>query len=50
MNQSTKRTWISPEIRRYGTFEAATQSCTKDWGAGDSWSFQNQPTTVVCAS
>lgn len=45
-----KRKWISPEIRRFGTFETATQDCTKDYGVGDSWTFQNQQTQVVCSA
>lgn len=47
---ANKRRWISPEIRRLGTFESATQDCTKDYGIGDSWTFQNQSTTIVCSA
>lgn len=44
-----KRRWTAPEIRKYGTFEAATQSCTnKDFGTGDSMTFQGM--TTVCTS
>lgn len=44
-----KRRWTAPEIRRYGTFEAATQSCSnKDYGTGDSITFQGMQT--VCTS
>ena len=46
-----KRKWVSPEIRRFGTFEAATQDCmNKDSGIGDAWTFQQQPTAIVCGS
>ena len=44
-----KRRWTAPEIRRYGTFEAATQSCSnKDYGTGDSITCQVMQT--VCTS
>ena len=49
MNQQTKQTWTSPEIRRYGTFETATQwFCDKDFGPKDGFTFQGDP--IVCAS
>ena len=43
-----KRTWVSPEIRRYGTFESATQGCNKNYGAGDGFLFQGQP--IACSA
>ena len=45
-----KRKWVSPEIRCFGTFEAATQGCTKDYGVGDAFTFQNNQTTLVCSA
>lgn len=46
-----KRKWASPEIRRFGTFETATQDCyNKSPGIGDAWTFQNQPTMVDCSA
>jgi hypothetical protein len=42
-----KRAWVSPEIRRYGTFEAATQGCDKTMGATDGFTFQGQ--AIVCS-
>lgn len=44
-----KRRWVSPEIRRYGTFESATQGCNKDFGATDSFTFQGQPITCTAS-
>ncbi len=45
-----KRKWVSPEIRRFGTFETATQECyNKTYGAGDMFTFQQQPTTISCS-
>jgi hypothetical protein len=44
----TKRKWVSPEIRRFGTFEAATQGCDKTLGSSDSFTFQGQ--AIVCVS
>jgi hypothetical protein len=43
-----KRTWVSPEIRRYGTFESATQGCDKTLGSSDSFTFQGQ--AIVCSA
>ena len=46
-----KRRWVSPEIRRYGTFESATQGkCpNKDYGAGDGFLFQGNPITCTAS-
>lgn len=47
MDQSTQ--WVSPEVRRYGTFESTTQDgCDKKFGTGDGFTFQGQ--AIVCAS
>jgi len=46
MAAPVKKNWISPENRRYGTFEAATQGCDKTWGASDGFTFQGQ--AIVC--
>jgi hypothetical protein len=43
----TKKKWISPEIRRFGTFETATQGCDKTWGSTDGFTMQGQ--AIVCA-
>lgn len=46
-----KRKWVSPQVRRFGTFETATQDCyNKTAGIGDAWTFQNQPTMVDCTA
>jgi hypothetical protein len=44
----TKRKWVSPEIQRFGTFEAATQGCNKYYGDGDGFTFMGQQ--VVCSA
>lgn len=37
-----KRQWATPEIRRYGTFETATQAGPhKDLGSADAITFQS---------
>lgn len=41
-----KRAWVSPEIRRYGTFEAITQECDKQLGSADGFTFIGQ--AIVC--
>ncbi len=43
----TKKKWISPEIRRFGTFETATQGCDKTFGATGGYTLQGQ--AIVCA-
>jgi hypothetical protein len=40
-----KRKWVSPEIRRFGTFEAATQGCDKHFGDNDGYTFMGQAIT-----
>ena len=43
----TKKKWVSPEIRRFGTFEAATQ-CEKKFGDSDNNTMMGL--SIVCAS
>lgn len=43
----TKKKWVSPEIRRFGTFEAATQ-CEKTFGDSDGNTWMGS--SIVCAS
>jgi hypothetical protein len=47
MEGRAKRRWVSPEIRRYGTFEAATQGCDKTLGLTDGFTFEGQP--IICS-
>lgn len=44
----TKPTWVPPRIRRYGSFETATQGCDKHFGGADGFTFMGQ--AIVCAS
>lgn len=48
MTDAAKPPWTPPEIRRYGTFETATQSCDKMFGGSDGFTFMGQ--AIVCAS
>ena len=48
MAAAAKRKWISPEVRRFGTFEAATQGCDKHLGESDGFTFVGQ--AIVCAA
>jgi hypothetical protein len=48
MAAEARRKWISPEVRRFGTFEAATQGCDKTLGTSDGFTFQGQ--AIVCAA
>lgn len=40
--------WVSPEIRRYGTFESATHACGKTLGIADGIVVSGDP--IVCPS
>lgn len=41
--------WVSPSLRRYGTFENTTQQgCDKSFGTNDGFTFEGQ--AIVCAS
>ena len=48
MAVTQKQPWVSPEIRRYGTFETATQ-CEKTLGSTDGNTFQGLG-PIVCVS
>jgi hypothetical protein len=43
-----KRRWTAPAVRRFGTFETATQGCDKLYGANDGFTFQG--TAIACAA
>ena len=44
-----RQQWVTPEVRRYGTFETTTQDgCDKQYGIGDGFTFVGQ--AIVCAS
>ena len=47
MAAAPKRKWTSPEVRRFGTFEAATQGCNKYLGDSDGYTFMG--VNIVCA-
>jgi hypothetical protein len=42
--------WSSPEVRRYGTFEAATHSCGKTLGTADGLLLSGSPLTCSSGS
>jgi hypothetical protein len=44
-----KRRWIAPEVRRFGTFEAATQGCDKQFGGTDGFTFMGQAITCTAS-
>jgi hypothetical protein len=46
MKEETKRKWAPPEVRRYGTFQDATQVCDKTTGSTDGWTVNG--VVVVC--
>ena len=43
-----KRRWTAPAVRRFGTFEAATQGCDKTLGSSDGFTFQGQ--AIACTA
>jgi hypothetical protein len=43
-----KHPYTKPALQRFGDFKSLTLILgNKDWGNGDVWQFQNQPTRVV---
>jgi hypothetical protein len=48
MTGATKRAWIRPEVRKYGSFESATLYCDKRLGEADGFTYVGQ--AIVCAS
>lgn len=49
--EEQKRQWVAPEIRKYGSFEAATQTCIKALGSSDGFTFQGNTVPIHwCAS
>lgn len=47
----SKRQWVAPQIKRFGSFEAATQTCIKDLGSSDGFTFQGNTVPIHwCAS
>lgn len=47
----SKRQWVAPEIKRFGSFEAATQTCIKALGSSDGFTFQGNTVPIHwCAS
>jgi hypothetical protein len=46
-----KRQWVAPEIKRFGSFESATQTCIKALGSSDGFTFQGNTVPIHwCAS
>jgi len=43
-----KRKWVSPEVRRFGTFESATQGCDKRFGDTDVYTMMG--VNIVCSA
>lgn len=43
-----KRRWLTPDVRSFGTFEAATKACDKTLGSADGFTFEGQ--AIVCAA
>lgn len=43
-----KRRWAAPTVRRFGTFETATQGCDKTYGSADGFTFEGQ--TITCSA
>ncbi len=46
-----KRSWVAPEVKCYGSFEASTQTCIKNFGSSDGFTFQGVAVPIHwCAS
>lgn len=49
--EEQKRQWVAPEIRRFGSFDRATEACVKALGSTDGWTFQGNDVPIHwCAS
>jgi hypothetical protein len=44
-----KRRWVTPDVRSFGTFEAATKGCDKTLGSTDGFTFQGQGITCTAS-
>jgi hypothetical protein len=42
-----KKTWEEPKLIVHGNVEQITQGGNKDFGSGDAFTFQNQPTGLT---
>jgi hypothetical protein len=42
----TKKTWDEPKLTEFGDIEALTLANNKNFGVGDAYTFQNQPTRL----
>ena len=43
-----KRRWVTPDVKSFGTFEAATKGCDKSFGSSDGFTFEGQ--AIVCGA
>ncbi len=51
MEAEKKRRWATPEVTTFGSFEASTQKCIKDFGSQDGFTFQGVAVPIHwCAS
>jgi hypothetical protein len=49
--EDAKTEWVTPEIKKFGSFEAATQRCIKDFGSQDGFTWQGNVVPIHwCAS
>lgn len=49
--EEKKREWIKPEIKKFGSFETATQTCIKAYGSQDGFTWQGNAIPIHwCAS
>ena len=44
--EEAKRQWESPVVRKFGSFEAATQKCIKALGSSDGFTFQGNDVPI----
>lgn len=51
MVEKQKRRWAAPEVTKFGSFEASTQKCIKEFGSQDGFTFQGVSVPIHwCAS
>jgi hypothetical protein len=49
--EEKRRLWTAPAVTTFGSFDAATQACIKDFGSSDGFTFQGVTVPIHwCAS
>ena len=44
--KEVKKQWVTPEIQKFGSFEATTQKCIKAFGSSDGFTWQGNDVPI----